>query len=110
MDAVDTGFYETEAGEYEIEKDPNASLDYVFDWTRWLAGAKTISEAQILLENLSDTTPLSAGAPTIVSGLKVQVRLSAGAVGDRSRVVCRITTTPGAEVDDRSAFVVIKQR
>lgn len=108
MDMADTGFYETEAGEYEAEKDPNASKNYVFDWTKWLAGSQTIAEAQIILENLSSDTPLSAGPPTVVDGLRVQVKLSGGAVGDRSRVICRITTSPGGETDDRSAYIVIK--
>ena len=30
---------------YEVKKDPNADLDYGFDWTAWLGATDTITES-----------------------------------------------------------------
>ena len=31
---------------YEVKEDPNADLDYGFDWSAWLGAADTIAEAR----------------------------------------------------------------
>lgn len=103
------GFYWTVDGEREIKKDPDAELRYVFDWTDWL-GADTISQAAIAITDTDVDTPLAVdGVPTIVSGVKVQVRLTGGAVKDRAKVACKITTAAG-DVDERTFFVRVVER
>jgi len=110
MSIVDTGFYLTTGGEYEILKSPAGELYYAFDWTDWVGPADPIVSAEVSLSGLSETTPLALDSgPTIVDGKKVQVKLSGGAVGDRSRVNCKITTN-GGEKDERSMFVLVVAR
>lgn len=104
--------YETDRyGDFVIEKDPNAVLDYAFDWSAWLAlngsdqiaGVEFIADASLTVESQAfDTTTAT-------------VWLSGGtkpATGpNKLRVTCRITTnnTP-PRIDDRSIFLRIVER
>ena len=85
-------------------KDPQAVLDYAFDWTAWL-GTDLITQATV---TASDAT-LIVGAPTITDG-KVVVWLSGGTIGVRpAQVTCTITTA-GGRTDERTAPIYIQQR
>jgi len=86
-----------------ILKDPNAVLDYSFDWTAYLAAiSDTIESVEFVLDDglvqvdFSHTTTMAV------------VWVSGGAAGT-SRVTCRITTA-GGRVDDRSVFLKIVER
>jgi len=100
------------AGKATITKDPDAVLDYTFDWTDWLlAVTDTILSAEAIVEN--DTVCDVTVDDTEVTDMdtKVVVWLSGGIIGKTATVRCRITTnsTP-ARIDDRTIYVKIKAR
>lgn len=87
-----------------IPKDPNAKLDYTFDWTAWLdAVTDTISSAEIIADGVT------AGAPVVVGSKKVVVSISGGTEGETHSATCRITTA-GNRIDDRTIFFKMEQR
>lgn len=90
-----------EAGPW-IEKDPDASLDYEFDWSAWL-GEDNISSAVV---QVSDGLTLGSNSST---NTKVTVWLSGGSKGKTYTVTCRILTT-GGRTDDRSFRVKVMER
>jgi hypothetical protein len=96
----------------KIEKDPDAVLDYPFDWTDWLADiGDSIASAVIECEPADDSSTL-ANPQTDVSATKVTAWLGGGTVGKTYRVTCHITTshTPVARKDDRSIFIKVKEQ
>lgn len=106
--ATETYTQET-PGKPTIEKDPNAVLDYPFDWTEYLAPLDdAIVSATFILE-----TPLTADdARQVLSpdGRIAVVWVEAGGVAGKTyRVTCRITTAEG-RIDDRSIFLKIKEK
>ena len=87
-----------------IVKDPDAVLDYTFDWTAWLALVSDTLSSQTVLVDTGITCDSSS-----ISGTTVIVWLSGGSVGVTYGITCRIVTANG-RTDDRSIFVKIKQR
>jgi hypothetical protein len=86
-------------------KDPSELLDYTWDWTLWLAEVgDTISEATVV----ANDGLTAVGAP-VVNGSVVTQRVSGGALGDVSAVVCQITTTSGL-IAERSIYLKIEDR
>lgn len=85
-------------------KDPSAVLDYVFDWSTWLADGETIA---------SHTVTAQDGGPTVDSSSeavgKVTVWISGGAIKADYSVTCQITTSAG-RTDERSIIVQIRDR
>jgi hypothetical protein len=77
------------------KKDPDAVLDWIFDWNDWLAESETISSSSfivdpgITVDSNSNTTKTA------------KVWLSGGTEGQVYRVTCRITSSEG-RTDDRS--------
>jgi hypothetical protein len=87
-----------------ITKDPNAVLDYTFDWTLWLDDiTDSISTHTIVPE-----TGIVCDSSTI-SGKTVIAWISGGTDGTTYRVACRIVTT-GGRTEDRSIFIKVKER
>ena len=87
-----------------FKKDPDAILDYSFDWTLYLtplsdtiASVTFIGDVGLVLTNPSHTTTT---ATTFVSG---------GVVGSNMNLTCRIVTT-GGRTDDRSITLKILNR
>ncbi len=84
-----------------IKLDPDAELDYTFDWTAWLAAyGDTISSATLIptkctLSNQTDAFPLVHG--------KVK-EATPGA-----SLTCRIQTAQGRK-DDRTIYFTVKDR
>ena len=87
-----------------IIKDPNAVLDYTFDWTLWL---DDVVDA-IATKSIVAATGITVDSSQI-SGKKVIVWLSGGTAGQKYQVTCRITTA-GGRTDDRSIFIKMKER
>lgn len=87
-----------------LTKDPNAILDYIFDWSDWLDENETIDSHQILVERGSVAVDRDER-----NGAQITVWLSGGNDQDTARVVCRITTSVG-RVDDRSLWLSIANR
>ncbi len=89
-----------------IPKDPDALLDYSFDWTLWLAGVQggpdTIASAVVTgsgctIDSQTDAFPL------------VHARVSGGTAGLTASVRCRIVTAQGRR-EDRTIYLLIRER
>lgn len=84
--------------------DPDAALDYTWDWTGWLAENETIASHAVEVEagtvNIDSTT---------ATGTTVTAWISGGAARETCRVRCRITTSQG-RTDDRTIVLTIRER
>jgi len=92
-------------------KDPSAVLDYVFDWTEWLATGETIavdSETGEKLITITADTGITVDSSTEDTG-KVTVWLSGGTAGINYKVACLITTTEG-RTDERTIWIKVVER
>ena len=92
-------------------KDPSAVLDYVFDWTEWLATGETIavdSETGEKLITITADTGITVDSWTEDDG-KVTVWLSGGTAGINYKVACKITTTVG-RTDERTIWIKVVER
>lgn len=86
-----------------FSKDPDAVLDYSFDWATWLDGAEAISSYTIDADSgiTVDSDAESSGVVT--------VWLSGGTAGITYAVRCEIVTDD-SRTDERTLFVKVKQR
>lgn len=98
-------------------KDPNARLDYAFDWkplthgregarSDWLGASETIV-SHTIIKTPSDSAVV-VDAHTEADGV-VTVWLTGGEVGKSVKVTCRITTDEG-RTDDRTRKIDIAER
>lgn len=84
-------------------KDPDAVLDYLFDWSAWLSAGETIqtsavtAEAGITVDSDTNTTTATT------------VWLSGGTVGESYQITNRIVTNQG-RTDDRTIDIYVYQR
>lgn len=85
-------------------KDPNASLVYGWDWSKWLAAEDAIDSSE--WEVPEGLTLVAEGTTNKTS---TWVRLSGGDNGKKYRVVNHITTIAGDE-DDRSFIIDCRNR
>ena len=91
-----------------FHKDPQAKLDYSFDWREWL-GADTISAFLLLVDPVTATGMTVATVPPQVQvGGIVTFWLQGGVEGDAYNVTCRVSTAAG-RTDDRTMKIKIKQ-
>ena len=86
-----------------FNKDPDAVLDFKFDWSGWLTGAEAISSYTIDVD-----TGLTVDSDSDAAGV-VTVWLSGGTVGTTYAVRCEIVTSD-SRTDERTLFVKVKQR
>lgn len=77
------------------KKDPDAVLDWIFDWTDWLGEFETITNAQFFVD--PGITIVSQAHTTKTA----TTWLSGGTEGNVYKVTCRITSSDG-RIDDRS--------
>ena len=84
-------------------KDPSAVLDYVFDWTEWLATVETITDHTITAD-----TGITVDSSTELDG-KIIVWLSGGTAGQNYKVACKITTSAG-RTDERTIWIKVTDR
>jgi hypothetical protein len=98
-----------------IIKDPNAVLDYKFDWkpltngsgdSDWLAAAETISSATITITPSGLTKDSQSITDTNTS---VTVWLSAGTAEVDYEVACKIVTNAG-RTDERTMTIFVRNR
>lgn len=84
-------------------KDPDATLDYVVDWsdwldgTDWISGVSTSAQSGITLSTQSFTSTQHT------------IWLAGGAVGQQYSITSHITTNAG-RVDERSFTVRVRER
>ena len=84
-------------------KDPQAMLDYVFDWEPWLATGETITASTI-----TATTGITVDSDTFTN-TAVTYWLSGGTLNARYTIINHITTSAGRQ-DDRTDSVTIHDR
>ena len=87
----------------DFEKDPDAILDWHFDWKNWLGDAEII-DTSIFIVTPGITVTLEEKTTT-----NTTVWLSGGTPGRPYRVTNRIVTNQG-RTDDRSITVRVKDR
>ena len=84
-------------------KDPSAVLDWMFDWSDWLASGETITDHTITGE-----TGITVDSSTENAG-KVTVWLSGGTAGENYKVACLIETSAG-RTDERTIWIKVTNR
>jgi len=85
-------------------KDPNATLDFGFDWSQWLGDDEAIIDYAVNVSPcgiVNDFNTNTAGS--------VIVWLSSGSVGQRYSVACLITTS-GSRIDERTIKIDVRDR
>jgi len=97
-------------------KDPNAVLDYKFDWaastnstgnTDWL---DTTNSETISSKTVTADSGLTVDSSSITdTNTSVTAWLSGGTVGQQYEVVCQIVTS-ASRTDERSITIVVEQR
>lgn len=97
----------------EFLKDPDAVLDYVFNWGAWLGDGEEITESTFFVDGVeSDTVPWTIDLvvdQAITGQLITTVWLSGGTLGARYTITNRIETD-GGRTDDRSVVVRVAER
>lgn len=90
--------------EETFTKDPNAVLDYSFDWaTEWLVAGETISSHVMTVG-----TGLTKDSDSENGGI-VTVWLSGGTAGVNYPVACKIVTSAG-RTDERTILIECMER
>ena len=82
--------------------DPDAVLDYEWDWSAWL-GTDTIAS-----HTVTAATGLTVDSSTATS-TAVTAWLSGGSVGASYAVTCHVVTAAGRE-DDRTVTITVQER
>ncbi len=88
-------------------KDPDAELDFTFDWSRWLAANETIT-AFVVNTTPGITVAPNGKATSQIDGT-IRVWLGGGTAGQRYSIACRVTTS-GGRVDERTIRVTVVDR
>jgi hypothetical protein len=86
------------------DKDPQAVLDWAFDWSRWLAAGEEITGTPVVTVQSGLTKDSQSNTTT-----KVTVWLSGGTLGTTYSVACRITTNQG-RTDERTIGIRVTDR
>jgi len=85
------------------KKDPDAVLDWVWDWNEWLDEGETITTSTFVV-----TVGLTVDSETNTTKTAT-VWLSGGTAGQVYQVTNRITTS-GGRTDDRSITIRVTER
>ncbi len=92
-------------GRPTIDKDPTATLDYIFDWTAWLAESA---------DSIASAVVTAAGATVLASSNTsdlVTARVSGGVIGQTVALTCTITTAAASpRIDLRTVYLRIVAR
>ena len=84
-------------------KDPDAVLDYQWDWATWLPAGDTITSATVTAET-GLTVSSKTNTTTVVASW-----LSGGIVGESYNVTCRVVTADG-RTDDRTITIIVQEQ
>jgi hypothetical protein len=86
-------------------KDPDAELNYVFDWSSWLPSGVTISSQTTTVQ-----TGLTLESESITdSSTSVTVKISGGTNGSDYTVANKVTLSDG-QIDERTIYIRVRQR
>ena len=91
--------------EFYREKDPDARLDYEFDWSAYLLDGDTIESSTWTVPQVTDGIRVVNDAHTDTT---TTVWLEGGTVPDKYRVTNHIVTT-GTREDDRTLIIKCKE-
>jgi hypothetical protein len=86
-------------------KDPDAVLDYTFDWSQWLTGTDAITSSTWIVESPLEIVPASDS----FTDTTATVFLSGGEEGSNYTLTNRITTD-GSRTDDRTIEIHVRSR
>lgn len=104
-----SGFEPTTQG-LTIDKDPQAQLNYTFDWSQWLPENSTVESVDYTVQaRVNDPQPLTKINQGILDGTKTYVELASGQLNKVYTVFCEITTD-NALVERRSFRVRVVTR
>lgn len=84
-------------------KDPDATLNYTFDWSQWLENGEVIQTSVFTVESGLTNSGDSNDTTTAT------ITLSGGTVGESYTVTNRVTTN-GGQIDDRSITISIAEQ
>lgn len=90
-----------------MSKDTASMLDFVFDWSSWLASGETISSFTVTVPT-GITLGTGAKAPSQADG-KVTYWLSGGTAGVTYPIQCTIVTSAG-RTDNRKMIIRVVDR
>jgi len=102
-------------------KAPSAILDYLFDWTSWLATGETLTASTMTATTgITLTPPPTNTTTTATTGITLTppptnttttatVWLTGGTLGTAYQVTNHVTTNAGRQ-DDRTITVTIRDR
>lgn len=95
-------------------KDPDAILDYGFDWSDWLVEGEFLEESTWLMPegiSVADDSELESGesGSSFETTGSTTVWLSGGTHGEDYRVTNRVVTSQGRR-DDRSHKIQVRNR
>lgn len=92
-------------------KDPNAVLDYGWDFGAWLDTTETITAATVTVPTglTKNTDGIIDSPSTNATDAAVMVWLQGGTVDERYPVTCHIATSAGRQ-DDRTIQIRVRDR
>ena len=88
-------------------KDPDAILDFAFDWSTWLDSGTSESIDDYTIE-ISPSGELTKDSDGETDGI-VTVWLSAGDAGETYSLRCEIETSDG-RTDERTMIIKVRER
>lgn len=108
--SIDTFVVNEKTGKATITKDPDAVLDYTFDWTAWLDSVtdSISTHTAVVTSGVTPASNVAVDGSSVV-GKTVVVWVSGGVVGETVALRCRIDTA-GNRIDDRTVYLKIKER
>lgn len=97
-------------GKKSAVKDPDAVLDFPFDWSAWLTdvGDTYGSHSFVVADPAGVATPLVVASSSHVGGV-VTAFVSGGTLDQTHALTCRLTTA-GGRIDDRTLYIKVRAR
>ncbi len=89
-----------------IAKDPDATLDYSFDWGEWLAAGESISSYSVTVDGVTKQSDSRSG-----SVVTAWVSGGVATPGSVATITCQVTTDSSpARTDQRTIYLKIRER
>ena len=87
-------------------KDPTSVLDFIFDWSQWLAAGETLTAASCAVRGNLPAITVDHVDRTATG---VTAWLAGGTVGSTYFVSCAVSTNQG-RTDERSIRIIVRDR
>lgn len=91
------------------EKDPDDTVDYVFNWVSLATFGDTITDAEFIVEGATDDPGELTIEDSSFSGTTATVWVSGGTDRRNYKLTCRVTTTQGRQEDSTILIVMGEQ-